>query len=110
MKRITNVAVLAILSAVASTGCLGQPNEDERAPSSEPSSRREAATDEEQSADATDVPHQTLELKVNINGDSQGTPTAPWFWAGGPHPVPWKENPGTPDPNADPNASNAKKP
>jgi hypothetical protein len=111
MKRITIVAVLALFSAVASTGCLGQSSTstDEETAESEQSSGR-ALTDEEQSASFIRGPSQTLELNLHPNGEAQGPHPEPWLWQWGPHPEPWNGNIGEPDPNADPNAPNGTKP
>lgn len=110
MKRITIVAVLALLSAVGSTGCLGETSSSREETAETEQSSGRALTDEEQSAAFIRGPSQTLELNLHPNGERQGPHPEPWLWQSGPHPEPWNGKIGEADPNADPNAPSGSKP
>jgi hypothetical protein len=113
MKRITIVAVLALVSAFA-TGCYSQTVEDENTQESEQSSRGsgDGSGSDERHASFIRGPQQALDLNLHPSTDSQGPHPEPWQNVMGPHPEPWEGKVSTEaDPNRDPNApSGASKP
>jgi hypothetical protein len=91
MKRITIVAVLALFSAVASTGCLGQTSSGESTDESNlvSQSATQAPNEEQRTAQYNGGPAITLELKTHPNDEGQGPHPEPWLDQEGPHPEPW---------------------
>lgn len=103
MKRITFVAVVALFSAVASTGCLGQTGSGEGTDESDQTSDRAydlTPGDEEANAKYVAAPSHALELKTHSTDDSQGPHPEPWLDQAGPHPEPWTGKIAEPDPTA----------
>ncbi len=113
MKRITIAALIAILSTVAGTGCIGQTSSnadstDESVAATQPNDVTEG---DDKAPQFKGGPSQALELDVHTNGAQEGPHPEPWLDQQGPHPEPWTGRAIiiSPDPDSDPN-SGSKKP
>ena len=115
MKRITIVAVLALFSAVSTTGCLGAGlgGGEDTDESEQSSGHSTTNAEDERRAAFIRGPQQTLELNLHPNTDSQGPHPEPWLKVLGPHPEPWdppKASESGSGGSEDPNAPNGSKP
>ena len=106
MKRTTIVAVLALFSAVATTGCFTQSGGGESTDESEQSSRgsHDSTDGDERNSALLGGPQHALDLDLHPSTDRQGPHPEPWLKVMGPHPEPWEGNLSESDPNKDPNS------
>jgi hypothetical protein len=110
MKRITIVSVLALFSAVAATGCLGQTSGAAGTDESTLVSQRthEVVNPDPRSADYNGAPAQALELKTHSTDDGQGPSPEPWMRQEGPSPEPWQGKKLMTEPDPNPSSSGTK--